>query len=255
MALVKRKVRHGVLRYITEAGLREIASRNDVIELDAEQAARFDKLNATVAVKDELERPGQMIALPVSPSDEEIITWVIGATASEVEAQIRLRPELGERLRGARERIIDLSKSKLDDAIATAEAAEAALAKEREEAERLAAAGTTPTAPLGSRPGEATAPPTIPPLSRPVTPVSSATGDGPTSDTPGQDAAPDFDAVVGGNVEEVKAYVADNPQFAAQVLDAENRRVAAAHAAGKTTEEPRQGVVRAVQAAAGHVGQ
>lgn len=61
------------------------------------------------------------------------------------------------------------------------------------------------------------------------------------------DASPDFaDTIVGGTVDDVTDYLADNPEHASAILEAENRRAAAAN------KDPRTGVVRAVEAAAGH---
>lgn len=56
----------------------------------------------------------------------------------------------------------------------------------------------------------------------------------------------DLDLVVRGNVSEVSKFLSENPHLASDVMEAENRRAAA------EDEDPRLGVVRAVEAAAGH---
>jgi hypothetical protein len=68
-----------------------------------------------------------------------------------------------------------------------------------------------------------------------------------------QDELDDPDDVVKRKVGEVTEYIAKHPGQAAEIMEAENRRAASATA--ENEKQPRPGVIKAVQAAAGHTAQ
>lgn len=221
--MAKRKVRHATIQYFIkddQGGFTsfETAFRNQIVDVPADQVERLDKLGATVPVDQDLERPGRMLTLPDTATDAEILSWVMGASNSEVEGLVSERPVMAGRIEAAaaavknrfQEQNLHLGGLKT---IAEAAATEAQAATEAE-ADANAAASREPSA------GE---------------------------DLIGADL--EADSLVKGNAKAVTDYIADNPSNAPAVLEAEGRLA--------TTENRplRTSVVRAAEAAAGFTAQ
>lgn len=197
----------------------EIGLRGQVIDIPDAQARKLMAVGAVIAPDAELDRVGVIMQLPESPTEEEIINWTAAATAAEIANTVAARPELAPRIAGARIRLEE---------------------NYRRQQELLGGAADRSDALQGAM-ADADAPPGDP---------DAADGD-PDGDGDDPDATiaerlgwdPD-DVVKGGNANEVAAFIADNPEHAQLILDAEVR-----HTAGK----PRNAVVRAAEVAAGHV--
>lgn len=217
--MAERVVRHAVVTY-TLNGSEERAFRGQTINVqDDAELERLEKFGAVVATGVDLARPGTMMELPVAPSAEELLQWVISATESEVRELISTRPDLAVQILGAQDIVVErmaAQREMLGQAVALVEEH---LGEQDPGAPESPTTQTTPVANAGTAPTDPTA---------------------------------YADQVVGGNVQDVSRFLGENPSYAQSILDAENRRVEAARAAGDQNEQPRQGVVRAVQAALGH---
>jgi hypothetical protein len=159
-----------------------------------------------------------MMALPESPTDEEVIAWVRSARREEVIALAQLRPDLVDRISGAMDRVERDYKRQME------------LLGHAVPDRPAAGAGNDPAVTYPPNPGDGA-------------PTGAGGGSGDPSGLSPDEIAELADSVVLGSVEEVSSYLADNPTHAQAVLDAETR-----HKNGK----PRNGVVTAAQAAAGH---
>jgi len=220
-----RKVRHALVQYTTHDGTREIAFRNEVVDFPQGEVDRLEAYGALVSEGTTLQRPGRMLALPVSPSDQEVITWVIGATDDEVRALAETRPELAARLDDAKAYIVAHTNSVTG----------------RLDAARTVAADATPQAPPPVDP--AADPGTVP---VPVTDPNARTPEAPTPEAEGLSSA-EADTIVTGNAKQVADWIAEHPTDANAILEAESRRAAA------DPDKPvRSTVVNAAAAAAGH---
>lgn len=218
--MAKYKVRHGLVQFIAERDgqqVHEVAFRGQVVDIPKDQAERLKEYGAIVAEDEDLARPGTMLPLPETATDEEIRTWVLGATDAEVREVAERRPMLADRIGAAHAAVKEDLKNQAEHLGQAKETAEKA-AKEAEKKEEENEGGSTPT---------------------------TATEQQRELD----EAAAVADRVVQGSNSDVSKHLSENPTHAQAIMEAEVRR---AEAAG---EEPRQGVRRAVEAAAGHAGQ
>lgn len=103
----KRKVRHALLTYIVD-GRQEMAFRGTVVDLPADLVERYDALGATVPVDADLDRPGRLLDLTATATDEELINWLLGATEAEVAAAVATRSEVAPRIAAAQAHVKDL---------------------------------------------------------------------------------------------------------------------------------------------------
>jgi hypothetical protein len=245
----KFKVRHSILNYHDGDGNPVTAFRNMTVELfDEKEIERFKRLGAVIPPDEELQKPGRMMALPETAADEEILNWVADAQASEVRQLILDRPHLADRIRAAAEVVKErfrIQEEQLSGVVKQVEEFEAEIPEDQRKPQ---------PAPGSADPG---APPTPPaPGTQQINPPGGTgepqdNGDGGSGDG----GSVDPDEVVKGSVAEVSKYLSEHPTEAPMVLEAENRRVEAARAAGKADEQPRAGLVRAVQAASAHTAQ
>lgn len=230
----KYTVRHAVLQYPSKnaAGQDtfETAFRNMNVDLpDDASTQRLLDLGAIVPEGEELTRPGNMLALPETATEAEILNWVAGATTAEVSDLVAARPAMAGRLLSAQESI---------QARFEAQAELLGEAKEKDVVESPSldvstdnSGGVTP----------APQPSTTP------TPAVNSPGDVPNPAVAGQGGLVDgglsdidADDVVNKGARAAADYVSEHPEHAQAILAAENRR----------DEEPRPTVVKAVQAAA-----
>lgn len=254
----KAKVRFGLVPYTRtdSASGREYedrAFRGMTIELSQEEYDRYLKEGAVVAANAELDAPGRLLALSATASDEEILNWALAATPTEVEVAATANPMLASRLRSAGDyakQRADAYNEHLGGLVDAAERGATRGASDAAEREPF----TTPTGDPATAPGTPPAPashegtgvdgePIIVPGAT-ETPAS-GTVPGPEGTTDAAEAEY-FDGIVKGNRDAVTKFIAENPQHASKILEAENRRAAIEE------EQPRVSVVRAVQAAAGH---
>lgn len=236
------KVRHGLVEYHT-AGKRDIAFRNMKIHLEPAEAERLVAHGAVVEVDAELDKAGQMMALPDTATDEQIIGWVGSALPSEVRSMIIERPMLGERLRAAfadNERKLKEQNDLLSGVMGEVEAAEEAAAA-------AASARVQRPSPGSADPNAVPVPPV--PDAQQINPNQTAADGQPALSA--SDSLP-ADEVILGNVSQISSYLSEHPTESPMILDAENRRVESARSGGKADEQPRAGVLRAVEAAAAH---
>lgn len=209
----KRKIRHALVQFpVTEGGNSrfETAFRNQVVDIPADQVERLDELGATVEPDTDLARPGRMLALPETAGDAEILNWVIGASNDEVEALVRQRPAMAARIEAAHAAVTERFQEQNLHLGGLREIAEEA------EADLIGDAGGTPPAPT------------------------------PTPSTEGEAlSAEEADRIVEGNAKSVTDYIAENPQSAGAILEAESRRSEA------KKEDFRVSIRKAAEAAAG----
>lgn len=223
---MKRKIRHALVQYKVEKDGKsnfEIAFRNQVVDIPDDQVERLDELGATVAPDQPLERPGVISALSEAASDSEITSWVMAASNEEVEALVRERPVMAARIESAAASIADRFDEQnlhlgglvqmADELLEEAEAKAQAEAEAQAEADALAA-------------------------------EAQASADAELAELLGTE---DFDAdkIVAGNAKSVTDFIAENPNRAEAILEAEGRRSEAAK------EDARVTIVRAAEAAAG----
>lgn len=244
----KVKVRHAIIAYTSQKDLPEVAFRGAIVDLPQSEYDRLAPLGAIVAEDAELDRPGQLLTLPVAPTDEELIAWVIAATPSEVERLVVDRPQLAPRLAGVSQHVEDLRQYQ-DERLSAAAATAEGQGPTQEELHGTSAmldenAGATPL-PEGGDPGD----PTVADENRldeeqPNTTNRLASA----APTPDDADARTADTIVEGSVDEVSDFLSENPEWAQRVLDAEDRRSA------RAGRQPRRGVLLAAQAAAGHAG-
>lgn len=228
----KVRVRHGAVTYSVKVGGRDVqesAFRGMVIDVSAEEEQRLRSFNAVVDVGTELTLPGRLTPLPNTASDEELIAWASVANKGEVAAAIAARPEIGDRLRAARQVVSEKLKAQnellggLDDVIEDGQ---------KQAKQNLKAASKRDKAQRGGV----------------KTPTKQAQASARvTADD--DDEEDDLDDVVKQDGDTVAKFVADNPQHAAAVMEAENRL------AQEHNREPRDVIIQAVTVAAAHAGQ
>jgi hypothetical protein len=304
----QRKVRHALITYVVD-GRQEMAFRGQVVDITDGEADRLDRLGATVEVSKDLERPGTLAALPESPTDEEIVAWCLAASPVELEHILRVRPELGPRIEGAYQHVVDARKAQDENLKAVSasisgassvgymktELGNSAMLDEGvTESDAPHPVGSAPafeptpqgSVPVYPPPGDSDGPavditdptstdadavvastgeaigspgdePVMPGTTAEVEQALAAQGadvpDGRTEaflhvgdDTAAHDTS---QVIVGGTVDDVRTFLADNPEQANQVLAAEK---AARALEGK---EPRAGVVKAVDDALAHASE
>lgn len=266
----KAKIRFALVPISYEDAKGNTLSRNyfrgDVVpDISEEEYERLAAMGAVVPADTELERPGALMALPDSPSDEELLAWVANASEGEI-AQLALdRAHMVERIQGART-VAKANYKRQMEMLGRAEAVSVEAAKRVPQ--RLpgsdAFIGTPDTAAIGGIHTESasTGPADggdhaleggIVSGENEEAAQGAATPEGGTpgaTDTPQVDGGPEkvevsseIDDLVNNNVDVVTDYISRHPENAAAVLDAEVRR---------TNGHPRQTVVRSVEAAAGH---
>lgn len=238
--MAKYKVRHALLSYTLGRGGQgtgETAFRGMIVDIPADQAERFLALGAIVPEDAELDRPGTMVTLREAPTDEELINWVAGATDTEVQQLVLARPSMAHRVANIQETVKKRYDAQAELLGERAKLAEAQAGEFPAVVGQSAMLDESVTAPAPATPVPSVAP--VAPVPPTAAAASAAAAIAPALPV-------DVDAVVRGTVGEVSKFVSENPQLAAQVLEAETRL------ATEKNDQPRQGVVRAVQVAAGH---
>lgn len=235
------KVRHALVQYTVENAqgqpVFETAFRNMEIDIpDGPELERLRKYEAVVDVGVELARPGRMMVLPETAGDAEIISWVTGATNDEVEMLVRERPTMAPRIQAAWAGVQDRFNEQNLHLGGLNKIAEAA----RAHADQHIVVGTDNS--------DGATPAPLP--SQNQHPAVNDPGEARESDDEDEDDEEDFTAadaeeIVEGSVKEVAEYVAENPEHANLILEAEGNREGGA----------RQGVVRAAEAAVKHANQ
>lgn len=228
--MAKFKVRWALISY-GNGTEQVLAFRGMTIEdVPANEVPALLDAGAIVEEDAELDMPGTLLPIPVAPSDEELVAWVGSASQTEVLQAVNDRPELSARIKDAwaahQERIqaqLEVLGQRIDE-IPDAPAEEPS----EDELTTLETWINDQEDPAATR----------------------AQLDELAAAVPATDAAPVlddeyFDQVVAQNVSDVTKFVSEYPQYASQVLDAENRR----------SDDPRSTVVRAVEAAAAFSGQ
>jgi hypothetical protein len=229
------KVRHALLAWV-EGGRTLNAFRGQIVELPASEARRLMPYGAIIPPEMDLDRPGVLMELPLAPSDEELINWVMSASPAEVSALASQRPELAPRLEGAWRHIVN-ERQRQDEHLERVRLAMNALPPTGEQG---APAGPTGElidddivfgAPEGATTGRADGVVTLPPpqdqAGSPQSPGAAPVAPNPaTVPGPGQPAT-EIDALVRGDVSAISSYLAEHPEDAQVVLDAETRFQAA----------------------------
>lgn len=238
---MKRKIQHALVQYTIKGkdggtDRHELAFRNQIVDIPDDQVERLDALGATVDPDVDLQRPGKMMELPDSATDAEITSWVVGATNAEVEALVRERPVMAERILSAHATIAERFSEQnihLGGLQEIAEEAEAT-AKAQADAAILDGLSEEDLDVLDELSG----------LSEDeVIALHELAQAQAQSDLIGDTF--DADKIVAGNAKSVADYISENPSRAAAILEAEGRRAADAK------DDVRVTIVRAAEAAAG----
>jgi hypothetical protein len=194
-----RKVAYAALRYTTQHGAVVFAHRGEIIDLNAEEAKRYDAMGAVVKADEELVLLGNLVPLNESASDVQITNYLLSGNVGEIRTQLETYPLA------------------LVDKLLTTERADRKRPQLIADMEKLL--GKEPTVTIdnadGSSPSGQFVPP--PPVGTPeplVDPSAASTGT-PTEDT--FDAA----AVLKGTVQDVLAYAAEHPEHREALLAAE----------------------------------
>lgn len=221
MALVK--VRHAVVRYRgTYRGQDTVlaAFRGETVDVPDEDLKQMRLDGAVVNAEAELPRLGQIAALPIAATDEEILNWVAAATKDEIMQLVADRPMLAERIRAAQVEVeADFKRNKaVRGEVEKAVNAGVELHNERNP-------DTGVDEPVVLAPTDQSAP---------------AANERPAS---GDDVelSDDPDDIITGNVSEVRDFLADNPDMANDIEQAERRQ---AETLGR---DPRVGVLEACE--------
>lgn len=218
------KVRHALATWQDEPGGPVLtAFRGQTVEMPEAEAARLRRHAAVVSPDLELDRPGILLELPQAPDDEELIAWVMAASASEVQVLAHSRPELAARLEAAATRITD-ERRRMDDHLSSVRQV---LGGSRVIEDDIVLDTGTPA--TGTDDDAPPPPPPPPPLVQEETPGAEQLQQ-PTS----------LSQLVSGSVPGIAAYLREHPEEAQDVLEAENEA---------RQGQPRAGVVAAVQAA------
>lgn len=247
-------VRHGAVRYrVPRKGkvATLTAFRGMTVDMPQEEIDRLEPLGAVVKPGSELERDGKMMPLPNTASDEELIAWVSVATKAEIAAQIAETPLLGDRISTAALKVKEAlaAQNELLGGLQETVDEGMQLAAEREQAEAKAAA-------QGAQPGAE------PEADANAGNVSPEAGGDPSAvkgagDNGGDAGGPNLDAialakVVSQSIPKVSEYLSEHPEQASAVLEAEKVRAAQPDAKPDTV---REGIIKAVTAAAQHASQ
>lgn len=245
------KARHALVSWTNEDGTPGTVFRGQTADIPDGEASRLKKFFAIIPPEDEVEHPGILQDLPVSPSDEEILNWISNANASEVRALISMRPELAPRVEGA------LTNVKAARSYEDAHLNDIRLAIQQgglQTDEIMLGSGAksgwdkTDTSAEGNEDIVVTS---LNPSGASTAPVDSSAGiSGPETNTELKDANGnpdglppiDHDILVQGSTPDVINYISAHPEQASEILDAEN---------ANTNGAPRVEVVNAVRAAAG----
>jgi hypothetical protein len=234
--VTKVKIRHGLAYYLDETGdgdkpVQRTAFRGQTIKVSETEATRLKKSGAAVDADEELPMLGRITPIPNTASDEELLAWASVATKDEVARAISEKPALGDRIRAAHETIQERLKAQdeflsgLEPTIKDAQKA----AKRRPKATGKNSAPTT-----GSSGVNVT-----------HTKVDDEEEDLDELEEEEDDGEIDDPAeVVKNNVDAISKHLSEHPDQAVAVMEAENA-LAAEH-----NRQPRDGVIRAVQAAA-----
>lgn len=259
----ERRVRHAFVSYTADDGDHVMIFRGDVHDFPQAVIDRVEPLGAFMDSVDQEPAP-QGVLLPdidKDSSDETVLAWLTSATLGEAAEFFRNVEDSGDeefmgRLTAMMERLVDNRRSAREtraDAI-------------RREAQALSIDANGATTVNGATDAVAGA----------VDP-GTATSPGPAAHDPGAVTATDrgehnpleddldndldggaqgtidfdnpdldLDSIIGSSIPVLSVYLAQHPERAADLLAAENRRV---EAAGEN--EPRKGVVRLVETAAG----
>ena len=181
-----RKVAYAAIFYTSTAGAHLVAHRGEVIELNADEAKRYDAMGATVKPDDELVLLGNLIPLNESASDVQITNYLLSGNVGEIIGQIETYPLA------------------LVDKLLTTERADHKRPQLIAAMERLL--GKEPTITLDNADGS--------------TPSGAFTPEPVAATTTGSD---EFDAgtVLKGTVQDVLAYAAEHPEHREALLAAE----------------------------------
>lgn len=236
---VRAKVRHGLIWWRPDPknpSNEDKAFRNMTVDLPKGEYDRLYALGAVVPATEELVKPGKMITLPETATDEEIMAWVTDATTAEIRDLAAQRPMLADRLRVARGVIEDRLRKQYELLGAAIREADDAVESRSPVAD-----------------GEAEVNPAVDgsPLGDP--------DDGDDDDDDGddeddddgddEDLDEDPDTVVSWNVKKIQQHLSKHPEQASAIMQAENRL------AEEEDRDPRQGVIRSVEVAASHQSQ
>lgn len=256
--MAKVKVRHALITYtdhdkIMDRDYQATAFRGMVVDISSQdEVDRLERLGAVVGPNTELERPGILLALPESPSEEEVLTWVMAASPDEIKALAAERPNLIEKLAGAKVRAEDNYRRQME----LLGAASSVAREVTPDTHRVMTGQVGPDLVItGVDPATVPAGAAIAPGQQTADGGTQEGGTGTTADdaSSGQQAAPDApqeppaitaDEVVRGNAASVTEFIATHPDRAAEILEAEKRL--------NRPDGPRTSVVRAAEAAAGH---
>lgn len=224
------RVRHGAVTYAVKQGdntVQETAFRNMVIDLSDAEEQRLRAIGAVVDEEHELTLPGRLTPIPNTASDEELIAWASVANKGEIAAAVAERPEVGDRLRAAAQVVKERleAQNELLGGLSEAISDGKSQAKQREKAAKARDRNQR-----GGNRTPAKQAATVPP-------------------PPDDDEEDDLDEVVRQDPNKVAEFIAENPQHAAAVLEAENRY------ATEQNAQPRDVVVKAAEVAAQHANQ
>lgn len=232
--MAKVKIRHGLAFYLDETvkdrPVQRTAFRTQVIDVSSNEAARLKSIGAAVAEDEELPRQGVLTPIPNTASDEELIAWVSVATKDEIAQAVAERPLLKDRLLSA----ADIIKKRLEAQQDLLNGLKPAISK----GERLAA-----------KRKEGQSAPTTGLTGRNQVTQSQDEEDLDDLEDEDEDEEEELDEddpreVVKGNVDHVSKHLSEHPDQAGAVMEAENDLAEAQKRA------PREGVIKAVQAAA-----
>lgn len=232
---MKRKIQHALVQYSVD-GRQELAFRNQIVDIPDDQVERLDALGATVEADVDLQRPGKMNQLPDSATDAEITSWVVAATNAEVEALVRERPVMAERILSAHATVAERFSEQNIHLGGLQKIAEEVEANAKAEADAALLAGLSEAdlkvvrQLVGLTDDEVIA----------LAELAEAKAQ---ADLIG-DVPFDADKLVAGSAKSVTDFISENPQHAAAILDAEGRRAIAAK------EDARVTIIRAAEAAA-----
>jgi hypothetical protein len=243
----RRKVKMAMVRYTDDKGVYHIVPRGETHDFPAgDWFDRHDALGAFAEPDEVLPQQGSVFTDDGTPfvnsdsSDEEIVAWVLSASAVEVATLLRHEDtdeEFAERVTTALEHVVDERQTASVDPTALSHVVGVAAGGETT---RYPAQGAT----LAQQNPDRT------PDGR--DPEAEAEQEG---DTGGEDAEvldpvhADPADVVEGNLTQISRYLDAYPEEAQAILQAENER------AESEDREPRAGLVRLVQAVAGSSGE
>jgi hypothetical protein len=251
---MKVKIRHGIATWDRDLGngktANEVAFRGMIVDMPDDRAQYLMSLGAVVAPDVDLDRSGTIGKLSDAASNEEILAWAESATAAEVAAMAREKPDLAVRLRSAASEVkrrLDFQNELLGGHLKVAEKASeesGGIADPDELAQGLRTTGRTESGPLvgddealGIKLGTSEGADQLVKTDE-LGESPDGTDDDLTAETP--------DDVVLGTVKEVEAYLDEHPGDANAILEAEDR------VAADQGRDPRAGVIRAAENAARH---